>query len=812
MKNNFLLIIKFFLIIFVCSNHVIANEQFNFDVSEIEILDNGNKVIGSKRGKITTNDGVIISADKFEYNKIQNILNAKGNVIIEDNIDDYKIFSQEITYDKNKEIIFSKGETKSEILSRFDFESKDLNFLRNKKILNSNKKTFITDNENQTLYKLDRFSFSIDTEILKGERILVNIDYNLPQNDKLYFKNGIFNLKEKSFIAQDVEVKLKKNIFDNLENDPRIKGVSASSKNKITKIKKGVFTSCKKNDDCPPWILTASEVQHDKNKKQLIYENAVLKIYNFPVLYFPKFFHPDPTVDRQSGFLKPQLNNSNTLGSSFNLPYYHVISDNKDFTFRPTIFDSDIKMFQNEYRQTNKNSSLIVDFSYADGYQSSLSSKKNSISHLFAKFDADLVWKNFTTSNLFVKLEKVTNDTYLKVFNGNLYKDKEITPENYDVLKSETKLTLDNQSYNLVAGFESFEDLRLSNSDRYQYVLPYYDFNKQLFQNFQNGFFNFTSSGSNDLNNTNNLKTKIINDLHFQSNDFITNNGLKNNYNLFFKNLNTMAKNDSKYKSSPQVELMSLFEFSSSYPLISENEKNIDYLTPKFSMRLNPGEMKDYSGSDRTINVDGIFDVNRLGIDDSFEEGKSMTIGVDYKKTNLNDINKFFEAKIATIYRDKDENFIPRTTGIDKKNSSIFGKISNNFSKNAQISYDFIADNDLNTLEYNSINTSINYKNFSTEFNFIEENGAIGDTNTLENTTTFQFNNENYISFNTRRNRKIDLTEYYNLVYEYKNDCLVAGIKYNKTYYEDRDLKPTENLLFSITLSPITSFEQKIDQ
>ena len=51
---------------FVCSNHVIANEQFNFDVSEIEILDNGNKVIGSKRGKITTNDGVIISADKFE--------------------------------------------------------------------------------------------------------------------------------------------------------------------------------------------------------------------------------------------------------------------------------------------------------------------------------------------------------------------------------------------------------------------------------------------------------------------------------------------------------------------------------------------------------------------------------------------------------------------------------------------------------------------------------------------------------------------------------------------------------------------------
>ena len=76
----------------------------------------------------------------------------------------------------------------------------------------------------------------------------------------------------------------------------------------------------------------------------------------------------------------------------------------------------------------------------------------------------------------------------------------------------------------------------------------------------------------------------------------------------------------------------------------------------------------------------------------------------------------------------------------------------------------------------------------------------------------FSFNDENYISFNARRNRKINLTEYYDLVYEYKNDCLTAGIKYKKTYYEDRDLKPNEDLLFTITLFPITQYEQKIDQ
>jgi LPS-assembly protein len=67
------------------------------------------------------------------------------------------------------------------------------------------------------------------------------------------------------------------------------------------------------------------------------------------------------------------------------------------------------------------------------------------------------------------------------------------------------------------------------------------------------------------------------------------------------------------------------------------------------------------------------------------------------------------------------------------------------------------------------------------------------------------------LSFKTRRNREINLTEYYDLVYEYKNDCLTAGVTFNKTYYNDSDLKPTENLMFTISFFPITSIDQKIN-
>ena len=78
MKNNFFyhhILIFFFSFCFL--NLVQAQEQFSFDVTEIEISNNGNLYKGLKRGIISTNDGIFIEADKFTYNKVTNILDAE---------------------------------------------------------------------------------------------------------------------------------------------------------------------------------------------------------------------------------------------------------------------------------------------------------------------------------------------------------------------------------------------------------------------------------------------------------------------------------------------------------------------------------------------------------------------------------------------------------------------------------------------------------------------------------------------------------------------------------------------------------------
>ena len=148
--------------------------------------------------------------------------------------------------------------------------------------------------------------------------------------------------------------------------------------------------------------------------------------------------------------------------------------------------------------------------------------------------------------------------------------------------------------------------------------------------------------------------------------------------------------------------------------------------------------------------------------------------------------------------------------GINKKNSNLFGSIHNNLLENVVLSYNFSADNNFDSFDYHSLNTKISLNNFVTQFNFIEENGEIGSTHTLSNKSSYEIDKNNFLSFSTRRNKEINLTEYYNLTYEYKNDCLTAGIKYNKNFYQDNDLKPTENLFFTLTLIPLTTYERTI--
>ena len=76
---------------------------------------------------------------------------------------------------------------------------------------------------------------------------------------------------------------------------------------------------------------------------------------------------------------------------------------------------------------------------------------------------------------------------------------------------------------------------------------------------------------------------------------------------------------------------MSLYNANFELPLLKETEAYKNFLTPKFALRFNPSDMKDYATSNNQVNVNNIFSLNRLGLSDT-ESGKSLTLGLDLKK------------------------------------------------------------------------------------------------------------------------------------------------------------------------------------
>ena len=111
--------------------------------------------------------------------------------------------------------------------------------------------------------------------------------------------------------------------------------------------------------------------------------------------------------------------------------------------------------------------------------------------------------------------------------------------------------------------------------------------------------------------------------------------------------------------------------------------------------------------------------------------------------------------------------------------------------------------NNLTDINYENLSTEIKINNLITGFDYLNQNNSSKNNNSyITNTTKLLLDNSNMLSFSTRRNKTIDLTEYYNLAYQYKNDCLSASLEYNKEYYSDRDIKPDESIFLKLTIIP----------
>ena len=105
------------------------------------------------------------------------------------------------------------------------------------------------------------------------------------------------------------------------------------------------------------------------------------------------------------------------LGSGFSIPYFFDLGLDKNFTLTNRLYVSENPLFLGEFHQAFRNSNLLTDFGYTEGYKKTSSKKRGGEkSHFFAKFIKNFINEENYENSFELNFQEVSNDKYLKLY------------------------------------------------------------------------------------------------------------------------------------------------------------------------------------------------------------------------------------------------------------------------------------------------------------------------------------------------------------------------------------------------------------
>ena len=791
MKSKFILII-----ILTLFNITLLADNIEIKSKSISLDKNRNISILKGDVEIKTSDGKTIKTDYAEYNKKNKFFILKTNVSLIDAKNNI-IETVQAEYDEKNQIFKTVGFTKGITSNKYEFKSNNIIFDNKNKFIRSDENTEITD-LNNNLINLDNFNYNINKNIFNS---IGKISFKDSKKNTYEFSQIYIDTVKKEILGTDIKAYLNQDNFKfNKKNKPRVFSNSALIKQDTKTFEKSIFTTCdyRENDKCPPWSIQSSKLFHDSLKKTIYYDNAVIKVYDIPVFYLPKLAHPDPTVKRRSGFLVPSFSDSNNLGPGISIPYFFDLNKDKNFTLTTRMFASENPLFLGEYHQVFKNSNFYIDAGFTEGFKKTSATKKTGEkSHFFSKFTKKFNLDKEASSTLDISVQSVSDDSYLKLFKI----DSSLADYNKDSLESSIDYSY--ESNNLFFGLNStvYETLKSEYNDKYEYIFPEITLDKNLFSNEKFGSLDLLSNLKIHNYDTNKLSKFLVNDLFWNFRNFNFNSGLKGKLFGNIKNLNYETKNINTYKDEPNSELFGAIGYLSELKLLKKQKNSEHILKPKMLLRYAPGSMRDETEGSR-LNPISAFSLNRLENDNNFETGLNAALGLDYK---FNNNKNEFDFSIAQIINEEENKSMPSKTGLDEKLSDLVGNASYNINDKIKLDYEFALDQNFNDLNYSELGAKLNLGNINFDFNFLQEKKHIGNQEYFKTKISTNNLGKGQLSFETKRNLIKNSSEFYNLSYEYVNDCLRAGLVYRREFYNDPALEPENSLMFKITLLPFDS-------
>jgi LPS-assembly protein len=272
-----------------------------------------------------------------------------------------------------------------------------------------------------------------NVEVARGERVLLADTLSYNRNAKTVTASGNVRMLEPSgevIFADYIELTedLLEGTIENLRillaDNARIAAAGARrSDGNRTEMARAVYSPCLVCQDDPTadplWQVKAKRVVHDQTAKQVDYYDAVLEFYGVPIAYTPYFTHPDPTVERQTGFLAPSFGSTTNTGVFLRTPFFWAIGENRDATLDPILTREQGIIYSGEYRQAFDTGYLETSGSLAVadediGDPGLIRTEEDKVrGHIFTagQFHVDPTWRWGWDIN------RSTDQTYLRKFN-----------------------------------------------------------------------------------------------------------------------------------------------------------------------------------------------------------------------------------------------------------------------------------------------------------------------------------------------------------------------------------------------------------
>ena len=624
----------------------------------------------------------------------------------------------------------------------------------------------------------------------------------LEGNIKILDEQGNVVFAEKAILDK----KLKEGIINKLgllmSDESRLVASSAQKDSKKYKtVYKNISYSrcknCENNKKSTFWKLNAKKATHLEKSKVILYEDVFLEVLSFPLLYFPFFYHPDPTVTRKTGLLAPSLSKSNVFGISYKQPLFLNLSPTSDLTLETKLTQKEGILLKKNYRKNFSTGQLQFKSSVTRGTKVRVDepTKKENRGHVDFNY-ANHLGNNFLAG---INFKRASDKSYLSRYE--LTDGEALLTQNIYLEKENPFNSFSTQFFK----FQTLSDIYLE--DNLPFIRPVINYSwnnlnkKKRIRNWSSNL-KFRSVSKKNNTNVNAAYYTQSSEKSFLVNNILLKNGLDLTLDYYSTKYNTESY-ENNLRFYPSISL------TASYPMIKFNEKSSILFEPItkiiYTADNNDNEkIKNQDSMDVELMSSNFLIKDKYSGDDRNEVGLRANYGFSINFNGIDGSSN--NLVLGRSYLDTKQDKFDYISGFSEKNSDFVGNYTVSLPNENQLYYDFrVSENlDLNrnrlktklVLEDNVINVNyIQIKNFASRNNPDTEQISYGLERKFFKNWKLNFSQHRDLAGAKFSN---PFKSSAGLVFE--NDCAIISINVTRNKSYDIDIPSTTNYNFNINL------------